>query len=309
MSHPNYLAAARNARTAQSRRRFTRLYREQKIRDAIINCDVCDLHTTCAAPVPWNGPTSSSLVIVGEGPGRNEDEQGEPFVGASGRLLDRSLEKVGTARENVMVLNAVCCRPPNNRTPEKVEVEACRVNLDAQLKLAKATVGVLLGKSAYEAVIGKLTGRFGDVEGVAVWAHGRIWIPAFHPAYLIRNHALKYKLERVLTLALLIANGDLGWPKIDPATLDFAEEPGAALRKRLDSQGWAKMWSGKLQDVIVVARDENVGMPQKIRRLPRYTMVELVKIGLAGEMRNRMRGEDLAAIHLVKTELGGKVML
>ena len=305
---PDYLKAARNAKTPESRRKFARLHREQRVRHSILNCESCPLRATCTAPVPWSGPTLAELVIIGEGPGRHEDEQGIPFVGPSGKVLNRALEQNSVARDDVMVLNVVCCRPPENRTPTAEEVEACRPNLKAQLKLAKSIVGVLLGKSAYEAVVGPV-GRFGDVEGQAVWHNGRIWVPAYHPAYLLRNRKLQYTLKNAIKLALDIQRGKIGWPNLQPEHFDFADDPSGALAARLRKQGYAQMYSARLEDVILITRDDSVRIPEIYRHLPNYTMEELVRIGQGGAMANRMRVSDLRSLHLVKRELGGKVVM
>jgi len=304
---PDYLKAAKNAKSPKSRRKFARLHREQRVRHSILNCESCSLFSSCTAPVPWNGPTLARLVIVGEGPGRHEDEQGEPFVGPSGKVLNRALAECDVDRSDVMVLNAVCCRPPDNRTPTAEEIEACRPNLEGQLKLAQPFVGVLLGKSAYEAVIGPV-GRFGDVEGGAVWREGRIWVPAYHPAYLLRNRKLQYTLRDAIKKALGIQEGKVGWPPLPPEHFDFAEDPSGTLDKRLSTQGYAQLYSAKLEDVILITRDETIRIPQIYQHLPNYTMEELVRIGLGGAMKNRMRVRDLRSLHLVKRELGGKVV-
>ncbi len=312
---PNYLKAAKNAKTPEARRRFARLHREQKLREKILDCTNCKLRETCTAPVPWTGNTRCKVVLVGEGPGRHEDEQGEPFVGPSGRLLNKCLGKAGLERSEAMILNVVCCRPPNNRAPELGEIMACESNLEKQLNLASAYVGVLLGQSAYKAVLRDMlkdTGmpkRYGDVVGTAIWAQGRIWIPAYHPAYLLRNRSMQYTLVDALTRARKTTEGSVGWPRLDAKHFSFTEDPGEGLRKRLDSLGYAQMYSARLEDVILIVRDENIRPPTQLRSLPRYTMAELVKIGMAGKAGNRMTVGDLHAIHLVKAELGGKVLI
>ena len=130
------------------------------------------------------------LAVVGEGPGQREDEQGEPFVGPSGQLLNRMLAGIDLRREDVYLCNAVCCRPPGNRTPEKKELEACRPFLEGQLRNVRPRVILALGATAARALtqtsapVGQLRGRWWEWEETLV----RV---TYHPAALLREHTLK----------------------------------------------------------------------------------------------------------------------
>jgi DNA polymerase len=159
--------------------------------ETVKGCTRCALHAARTQTVFARGNGSSGLCFVGEGPGADEDEQGFPFVGAAGQLLDRMIAAMGIERDDVYVCNIVKCRPPKNRTPEPEEMNACMPYLVEQLSLVEPQVIVALGKTAVQ-------GLFGSAEGITRirgrWRlyQGRIAVmPTFHPAYLLRNPAAK----------------------------------------------------------------------------------------------------------------------
>ncbi len=129
-------------------------------------------------------------MFVGEGPGGDEDLQGEPFVGRAGQLLTKMIEAMGFARSDVYIANVVKCRPPGNRDPEPDEIEACEPFLKAQIAAIQPRVVVALGRFAVQtllrdtAPISRQRGRWREYEGVRL-------MPTFHPAYLLRNPAEK----------------------------------------------------------------------------------------------------------------------
>jgi DNA polymerase len=139
-----------------------------------------------------SGNPRAELVVIGEGPGADEDAQGLPFVGRAGQLLTRMLESVKLARDEVYVLNAVKCRPPGNRNPEPDELAACAPFLAEQLGAIQPKVVLALGSVATQSLlrtkepIGKLRGRL-HPYGAAVL------VPTFHPAFLLRNPGQDYK--------------------------------------------------------------------------------------------------------------------
>ena len=166
--------------------------------DACIACGLC---RTRNRSVPGVGDTAADWLFVGEAPGADEDARGEPFVGQAGKLLDAMLAALGLARgSNVYIANVLKCRPPNNRTPEPLEVAACRPYLDRQVALIEPKVIVALGKSAAntllerEATIGSLRGRVHRFRGVPL-------VVTYHPAYLLRTLADKAKAWEDLVLA------------------------------------------------------------------------------------------------------------
>jgi DNA polymerase len=159
----------------------------QALRDVIGDCQRCKLAPHRTNLVFGVGNPRADLVFVGEGPGRDEDEQGEPFVGRAGRLLTEIITKgMRLAREDVYIANVVKCRPPENRNPEPDEVASCEPFLLRQLDLIRPRVIVALGKFAVQtllqtkAPISRLRGQWHDYRGIKL-------MPTFHPAYLLRN--------------------------------------------------------------------------------------------------------------------------
>lgn len=153
---------------------------------AVRDCQKCRLHQTRTRVVFGTGNPDADLVFVGEAPGRDEDLQGEPFVGAAGQLLTRIIQAMQLTRDQVYILNVVKCRPPNNRNPKPDEVAACRPILEAQLACLKPRVICALGTFAAQTLlqtdesISRLRGRFHKMGDIPV-------MPTYHPAYLLRN--------------------------------------------------------------------------------------------------------------------------
>ncbi len=161
-----------------------------EIRTDLGDCRRCKLHPGRTNIVFGVGNPEARLMFVGEGPGADEDEQGEPFVGRAGQLLTQIIKAMGLEREDVYIANVVKCRPPGNRNPEPDEIEACSPFLQAQIASIQPTVIVALGKFAAQTLlqtetpISRLRGQFHTLGGVAV-------MPTFHPSYLLRNPAAK----------------------------------------------------------------------------------------------------------------------
>lgn len=157
------------------------------LRSEIGDCQRCKLGKTRTKLVFGVGNPDARLVFVGEGPGKDEDIQGEPFVGRAGQLLTDIITKgMKMKREDVYICNVVKCRPPENRNPEPDEVDACEGFLIKQLEIIRPEIVVALGTFAAKTLlktdlpISKLRGRFHDYKGVQV-------MPTFHPSYLLRN--------------------------------------------------------------------------------------------------------------------------
>jgi len=154
-------------------------------------CVACGLHSTRTQTVFARGTGSSRLCFVGEGPGADEDAQGEPFVGAAGQLLDKMIEAMGFSRDEVYVANIVKCRPPKNRKPEPDEMAACSPYLERQLALLEPEVIVALGATAVQGLLGTSEG-ITRLRGKWKLYKGRIAVmPTFHPAYLLRTPTAK----------------------------------------------------------------------------------------------------------------------
>jgi len=306
-----FLQAAKSARTPTDRIKFTRLHRQQVLRDRISTCDRCLLSSTRTQAVPWSGPTSSRLLVIGEAPGQNEDEEGVPFVGRSGRLLDTMLRYVGWERDDVMVMNTVACRPPDNRTPEQVEVLACEGHRTAQLAFSQAEVVILVGRSAYATMTGDTKPPMSEVVGIPFWMEGRVWVPAYHPAYILRSPNKKGAMAAQFMVAGNILNGKIGYPELPREAFDFVSEDAAKKIWGKGGRGWAVVYSNHLKDVVVVTKDEKVRVPGRVlAEGPAYTLEELAKIGASkGKSGKGLTVGELRALHLVKRELGGKVLL
>jgi uracil-DNA glycosylase family 4 len=155
-------------------------------------CRRCGLGQSRQQVVVSRGNPGARLMVIGEGPGAQEDEQGLPFVGRSGQLLDRMLESVGIdSNRDAYVCNIVKCRPPENRKPTALEMAACRPWLDQQIALVDPGVILLAGSTAVEGLLGikggitKLRGQWRRGEGASL--EGRWLMPIFHPSYLLRN--------------------------------------------------------------------------------------------------------------------------
>ena len=164
----------------------------EAIDHAIHACHACELAQNCTQKVPGVGDRGAGLLIVGEGPGHDEDIQGEPFVGRSGQLLDRMLAAIGFSREQVFITNIVKCRPPNNRDPRPEEALHCRAYLDAQIEQLSPRVILSVGRvSAHNLLgssepVGKLIKRMHRLPGTDIPVK-----VTYHPAYLLRNPSAK----------------------------------------------------------------------------------------------------------------------
>ena len=153
-------------------------------------CQLCGLCRQIHHKVPGQGDHASPLMLIGEGPGRDEDEQGLAFVGAAGQLLTRMLSAIDLPRDRVYICNVVKCRPPQNRIPLPEEADACKIHLRMQTWLLRPQVIVLLGATAAKAVLGPDT-RITQVRGQWVQRKG-VWIlPTFHPSALLRDEEKK----------------------------------------------------------------------------------------------------------------------
>lgn len=159
------------------------------------DCRRCKLHNDRTHMVFGEGSTRARLVFIGEGPGRNEDREGRPFVGEAGGLLTKIIRNgMGLTREEVYICNVVKCRPPGNRDPERDEIEACIPFLKQQLKIIRPEVICILGRVAGQALLKKdfkITrerGRWQSYMDIPV-------MPTYHPAYILRNRSQERKLK------------------------------------------------------------------------------------------------------------------
>ena len=161
-----------------------------EIARAVNGCEACRLCKGRHNAVPGEGRRDADIMLIGEGPGEQEDLSGRPFVGPAGQLLDRMLAAVGLERGEVYIANVVKCRPPRNRQPERDEAEACLPYLRAQVALVRPRIIVLLGATAARNAIGpdiRITrdrGRWYEKDGVEL-------LVTYHPSALLRDASLK----------------------------------------------------------------------------------------------------------------------
>lgn len=164
----------------------------RELEEQVRRCTRCRLHETRTQGVFARGNPRADLMFIGEGPGREEDEQGLPFVGRAGQLLDLMLTAMGMERDEPYITNIVKSRPPDNRDPRADEVAACWPYLERQIELVCPVVICTLGRPATNTLLdttramGQLRGRWHSYRGIAV-------MPAYHPAYLLRSPSQKRK--------------------------------------------------------------------------------------------------------------------
>jgi uracil-DNA glycosylase len=166
--------------------------REQKLEalaQTCSNCTHCKLHNGRTFSVFSDGTPYARIMVIGEGPGQNEDETGVPFVGKAGQLLTRMLISVGFDRlRDTYIANIVKCRPPGNRAPTAAEMEACFPYLKTQIEIVNPLILVLTGATAVKGVLGD-RGAISKIRGQWIQWQGIWCMPIFHPAYLLRNES------------------------------------------------------------------------------------------------------------------------
>lgn len=168
---------------------------------AVNNCTACPLHSTRTKPVFGVGSKTADLIIIGEAPGANEDQQGEPFVGRAGQLLNAMLQAIGLKREQIYIANILKSRPPNNRDPKPEEVAACTPFLLRQLVLLQPKLILAVGRIAAHYLLSTNT-AMANLRGQE-FAYGDNAVPllvTYHPAYLLRSPREKAKAWQDLQL-------------------------------------------------------------------------------------------------------------
>lgn len=177
-------------------------------------CTRCQLHLSRKKAVPGEGPSDAEVMLIGEGPGFYENEQGRPFVGAAGKYLDELLLKGGLKREEVFITNVVKCRPPGNRDPLPEELSACSDYLDRQIEAINPRVIVTLGRYSMAKFMANV--RISDVHGQPFWNRGRLVVPMFHPAAALHQPSLKTSVERDFArLSEFVQQARTAAPKIE----------------------------------------------------------------------------------------------
>ena len=167
------------------------MYEElESIREKCLSCTKCSLAKTRHNIVFSDGVPNGKIMLIGEAPGFYEDQQGKPFVGKAGQLLDRIFASVGFTREDIYICNTLKCRPPDNRNPLPEEKEACWEYLKAQIDIIHPKIILLCGNVAVQSILGSVGGitkiRGQWFQGGEI-VHGAKLMPIFHPSYLLRN--------------------------------------------------------------------------------------------------------------------------
>ena len=179
----------------------------QQLENAVSACSKCGLHQTRTQTVFGVGDRNAELLIIGEAPGRDEDLQGEPFVGRAGQLLNAMLAAIGFQREQVYISNILKCRPPNNRDPRPEEAAACDLWLRQQIALLKPDVILALGRIAAHHLL-NTDQSLGALRGKQYQYAGIPLIVSYHPAYLLRKPIEKRKSWQDLKSVKSLLNTD-----------------------------------------------------------------------------------------------------
>lgn len=167
-----------------------RVKRLEVVAAEVGSCTRCPLHKTRRNAVPGSGSSNAKLMLVGEAPGREEDEGGLPFAGRAGRILDDALREAGLERGKVFVTSILKCRPPKNRNPKKTEIDACRPHLLAQVECIRPNAILAMGNHG---LLGLLERRLqvSKIRGQVLHLMGIPVIPTYHPAACLRNPRFK----------------------------------------------------------------------------------------------------------------------
>ena len=168
------------------------------IKESIKNCKKCGLHKIRNNPVIGEGALNTSIMFIGEAPGKNEDDSGKPFIGRAGKILQKMLLSINLNREDIYITNIIKCRPPKNRDPSKSEISLCSSYIEKQIKLINPKLIVPLGRIAISYIFEKFDIPFEKINSI----HGKVFakedykiIPIYHPAAIIYNNKLYDKLQ------------------------------------------------------------------------------------------------------------------
>ena len=160
----------------------------------VSTCERCILKNTRKRAVPGEGPEDAEIMLVGEGPGFHENEQGRPFVGAAGQFLSELLKRSGLTRDKVFITNVVKCRPPGNRDPLPEELNACAGYLDRQIEVLNPKMIITLGR--YSMARYFPMGKISIIHGQPSWINNRMVVPMYHPAAALHQPQLRPALEQ-----------------------------------------------------------------------------------------------------------------
>lgn len=170
-----------------------------EIEDVVKKCNKCQLCLERTNAVFGVGNSHADVMFIGEGPGADEDREGEPFVGKAGKLMEHAFAGLGISRDKIYIANIVKCRPPNNRTPLKEEAQECLNYLRNQVMIIKPKIIVLLGNTALKNILGEEYG-ITSMRGKWIEKKGIMYMPTFHPAALLRDESKKIDFWKDLEL-------------------------------------------------------------------------------------------------------------
>ncbi len=261
-----------------------------RIAEEIRVCTRCPLHEQRTQAVPGEGPPRAPLLFVGEGPGAEEDQQGRPFVGAAGRLLDRLLASIRIPRERVFITNTVRCRPPGNREPHPDEVASCLPYLVRQMSVLQPRVVCLLGATATRALLGA-DQKLNHVRGRALREGGRWWFATYHPAAALRSASLAKALEEDFRRLRRLV--DVEWGTEDP--------------KRWKAGVLHKIFVGEeVTEPLVVSRDATLRVSWEIGAVHTTFRTESALVELLRRFLLRGQGADpMAGLEVLRLETTG----
>jgi len=166
----------------------------EKVKQDVIKCTKCDLCKTRTNSVPGKGNFQSDVIFVGEAPGRNEDKDGEPFVGIAGKKLSIALEEANISRDSIYITNVVKCRPPNNRIPSTIERNTCQEYLKQEISIIKPKIICILGNTAFNSILGG--SEITKFRGKIVQKNSQLYFLTIHPAATIYNQKLINVLKK-----------------------------------------------------------------------------------------------------------------
>jgi DNA polymerase len=205
----------------------------EAVRQDALGCTRCKLARGRTNVVWADGNLSSDLLFIGEAPGFHEDQQGRPFVGAAGQLLDALLAEIGLDRSRAAIVNVLKCRPPNNRDPEPDEIDACRPFLEAQLAYMRPKVIVTLGNFATRFILERPIG-ITRARGQVYRRRDALVVPTFHPAAALRGGRFgglspvdAIRADLAVVRAILDGRHPAVAPAPEPAPVAPAPKPGA----------------------------------------------------------------------------------
>jgi DNA polymerase len=181
----------------------------ETVRQKVIECTKCELAKTRTNSVPGKGNFQSDVIFVGEAPGKNEDKNGEPFVGIAGQRLNLALDGAGVSRESIYITNVVKCRPPNNRVPTISERNTCHDYLQKEISIINPKIICILGNTAFNSILGG--SEITKYRGKIVKKDKRFYFLTVHPAATIYNQelitVLKEDIVKLFDLIKELKNG------------------------------------------------------------------------------------------------------